>query len=36
MLTGLITKYMREHTLVNKIWDEVQLGVVKGVLKTVG
>ena len=26
---------MREHTLVNKIWDEGQLGVVEGVLGTV-
>ena len=26
---------MREHTLLNKIWDERQLGVVVGVLGTV-
>ena len=35
ILTGLIPKYMRAHTLVNKIWDEGQLGVVEGVLGTV-
>ena len=34
ILTGLIAKYMYEHTLVNKIWDEGQLGAV-GVLGTV-
>ena len=34
-LTGLIAKYMSEHTLENKIWDERQLGVVEGVLGTV-
>ena len=34
-LTELIVKYMREHTLLNKIWDERQLGVVVGVLGTV-
>ena len=28
-------KYMREHTAVNKIWDEGQLAAVEGVLGTV-
>ena len=32
ILTGLVAKYMREHALVNKIWDEGQLGAVEGVL----
>ena len=31
-LTGLVAKYMREHALVNEIWDEGQLGAVEGVL----
>ena len=35
ILTGLVAKYMREHALVNEIWDEGQLGAVKGVLGTV-
>ena len=35
ILTGLVAKYMREHTLVNEIWDEGQLGTVEGVLGTV-
>ena len=35
ILTGLVAKYMREHTLVNEIWDEGQLGAVEGVLGTV-
>ena len=35
ILTGLIAKYMREHTMVNEIWDEGQLGAVEGVLGTV-
>ena len=35
ILTGLFVEYMREHTLVSKIWDEGQLGVVEGVLGTV-
>ncbi len=34
ILTGLVAKYMREHTLVNEIWDEGQLGAVEGVLGT--
>ena len=32
ILTGLVAKYMREHTVVNEIWDEEKLGVVEGVL----
>ena len=32
ILTGLVAKYMREHALVNEIWDEGQLGAVEGVL----
>ena len=35
ILTGLVAKYMREHTVVNEIWDEGQLGAVEGVLGTV-
>ena len=35
MLTGLVEKYMREHTAVNEICDEGQLGAVEGVLGTV-
>ena len=35
ILTGLVAKYMREHTLVNGIWDEGQLGAVEGMLGTV-
>ena len=35
MLTGLVEKYMREHTAVNEIYDEGQLGAVEGVLGTV-
>jgi len=35
ILTGLVAKFMRDHTLVNEIWDERQLGAVKGVLGTV-
>ena len=35
ILTGLVAKYMREHTIVNEIWDEGQLGAVEGVLGTV-
>lgn len=34
LLTGLIAKYMRSHTVENNIWDEGQLGGV-GVLGTV-
>ena len=36
ILTGLVAKYMREHALVNEIWDEGQLGAVEGVLGTIG
>ena len=35
ILTGLIAKYMFEHTLKNKIQDKGQLGVVEGVPGTV-
>lgn len=35
ILTGLVAKYMRNHAVVNKIWDEGQLGAVEGVLGTV-
>ena len=35
LLTGLIAKYMCKHTLVNKIPDKGQFGVVEGVLGTV-
>lgn len=34
-MTGLVVKYMREHTTVNKIWDEGQLEAVEDVLETV-
>ena len=35
ILTGLVAKHMREHTVINEIWDEGQLGAVEGVLGTV-
>ena len=35
IMTGLVAKYMRNHTMENKIWDEGQLGAVEGVLGTV-
>ena len=35
IMTGVIAKYMREHTMENEIWDEGQLGAVEGVLGTV-
>ena len=35
IMTGIIAKYMREHTMVNEIWDEGQLGAIEGVLGTV-
>ena len=35
LLTGLIGKYMREHAMVNDIWDKGQMGAVEGVLGTV-
>ena len=35
ILTGLMAKYMREHTAVNKIWGKGQLGAVEGILGTV-
>ena len=31
-MTGVVAKYMREHTMENEIWDEGQLGAVEGVL----
>ena len=31
-MTGVVAKYMREHTMENEIWDEGQLGGVEGVL----
>ena len=31
-MTGVVVKYMREHTMDNEIWDESQLGAVEGVL----
>ena len=35
IMTGVVVKYMREHTMENEIWDEGQLGAVEGVLGTV-
>ena len=35
-MTGVVAKYMREHTMENEIWDEGQLGAVEGVLGMVG
>ena len=35
ILTGLLAKHMREHAVINEIWDEGQLGAVEGVLGTV-
>ena len=35
ILTGLVAKDMRQHTAVNEIWGEGQLGAVEGVLGTV-
>ena len=35
ILTGLVAEHMREHTVVNEICDEGQLGAVEGVLGTV-
>ena len=32
ILTGLVAKHIRQHALVNEIWDEGQLGAVEGVL----
>ena len=34
-MTGVVAKYIREHTMGNEIWDEGQLGAVKVVLGTV-
>ena len=36
IMTGVVAKYMREHTMENEIWDEGQLGAVEGVLGMVG
>ena len=33
-MTGVVAKYMREHTMENEIWDEGQLGTMEGVLGT--
>ena len=35
IMTGVVAKYMRNHAMVNGIWDEGQLGAVEGVLGTV-
>ena len=35
ILTGIIAKYMRKHTVANDIWHEGQLGAAEGVLGTV-
>ena len=35
IMTGVVAKYMREHTMENEIWDEGQLGAVEGVLDIV-
>ena len=32
IMTGVVAKYMREHTMENEIWDEGRLGGVEGVL----
>ena len=34
-MTGLVAKYMVEHTMETEIWDEGQLVAVKDVLGTV-
>ena len=34
IMTGVVAKYMREHTMENEIWDEGQLGAMEGVLST--
>ena len=35
IFTGLVAKYIREHTAVKEIWDEGKLGAVEGILGTV-
>ena len=35
ILTSLVKKYMREHTTVNKIWNERKLEAAEGLLSTV-
>ena len=32
IMTGVVAKYIREHTMENEIWDESQLGAMEGVL----
>ena len=34
-MTGVVAKYMREHTMENETWDKGQLRAVEGVLGTV-
>ena len=34
-MTGLVAKYVREHTMENEIWDGDQLGAVEGILDPV-
>ena len=35
IMTGLVAKYVREHTMENEIWDGDQLGAVEGILDPV-
>ena len=35
IMTGVVAKYTREHTMENAIWDEGQLVAVEGVLGTI-
>ena len=35
LLTGLVGKFLRNHTVENKIWDESQLGAAVGASGTV-
>ena len=35
IMTGVVAKYMKQHTMENEIWDEGQLGAVECVLDTV-
>ena len=35
IMSRVVAKYMREHTIENVIWDEGQLGAVEGVLGTI-
>ena len=34
-MNGFAAKYMRKHTMENKIWDEGELGVVEGIFGTI-